>query len=61
MYLRFRRVNIIKGLESNLKRIKLLNTKGRGRLIRNKRIVPLKGTKNKKQYNTRFQDISKQS
>jgi hypothetical protein len=61
MYLRSRRVDIIKGLESDLERIKPLNTKGRERSTRNKQTVPLKGTKNKKQYNTRSRDISKQT
>jgi len=61
MHLRSRRVDIIEGLESDLERMKPLNTKGRGRSTRNKRTAPLKGTKNKKQYNTRSRDISRQS
>jgi hypothetical protein len=59
MLLRSKRVDIFKGPNSDLERIRLLNAKGKGRSTRRRQTTLLKCTKTKKHYNTRSQDISK--
>jgi hypothetical protein len=56
-----KRVDIFEGPNSDLKRTKHLNAKGRGRLTIKKQTTPLKRTKTKSYYNTRSQGVSKQT
>jgi hypothetical protein len=58
---RSKRVNIFKGPNSDLERIRPLNAKGKGRSTRGRQTTPLKRTKTKRHYNTRSRDIGEQT
>jgi hypothetical protein len=53
MRLLSKRVDIFKGLDSDLERTKHLNAKGKGRSTIGKQTTPLNCTKTKMHYNTR--------
>jgi hypothetical protein len=58
---RFKRVDIFKGPDSDLERMRLLNAKGRGQSTRGRQTTPLKRTKTKRHYNTRSRSIGEQT